>query len=73
MKAILKRKEIGKQLRELRLKINYSLEAVASDLNISTSALSRWECGSRSISLDMLIELAEYYNVSLTDLFICLN
>ena len=40
-------------------------EKVAIDLNISREALSHYENGKREPSLDMLIKMSEYFNVSI--------
>lgn len=51
-------------LREIRKKKGYSQLKVAMDLNISREALSYYENGKRSPDLDMLINLSNYFKVS---------
>ena len=64
---------LGRRLRKIRLEKQYSLEAVASDLNVSVSTLSRWECGNRSMSAEMLFKIARYYDISLSEMLLSLN
>ena len=52
-------------LREIRKKKHYSQLKVAMDLNISREALSYYENGKREPSLEMLIKMSEYFNVSI--------
>lgn len=52
-------------LRQLRKEKNISQEKIAKDLNLSQRAYSNYETGSREPSLDTLISMAEYHNVSL--------
>ena len=54
-----------KGLRKIRNKKGYSQLKVAMDLNISREALSYYETGKRTPSLDMLIKLSEYFNASI--------
>ena len=54
-----------KGLREVRKKKGYSQIKVAMDLNISREALSYYENGKREPSLEMLIKMSEYFNVSI--------
>lgn len=57
---------IGAKLRELRGK--RTLEAVASEIGISTSALGMYENGQRVPKDDIKVKLAKYYDVSI-DIF----
>ncbi len=52
-------------LREIRKKKGYSQLKVAMDLNISREALSYYENGKRSPDLDMLVNLSNYFKVSI--------
>lgn len=54
-----------KGLQEIRKKKGYSQLKVAMDLNISREALSYYETGKRNPSLDMLIKMSKYFNVSI--------
>lgn len=56
------------KLVELRKKNNYSQEQVATKLNISRQAISKWERGEASPDLDNLVLLAKLYNVSVDEI-----
>jgi len=56
--------EFGKRIRELRRTGGLTQEALSEELNISTDQLRKIECGSRGPSLDLLISLAVYFDVS---------
>ena len=51
-----------KKIRKIR---NLNQQKVAMDLNISREALSHYENGRREPSLDMLVKMSKYYNVSI--------
>lgn len=52
-------------LKEIRKKKKLSQLKVAFDLNISREAISYYENGKRSPSIEMLVTFSEYYNVSI--------
>lgn len=52
-------------LQELREDRNISRKELAAFLNISVSTLGMYEQGRREPNIDMLIKLADYFNVSL--------
>lgn len=52
-------------LREIRLKKGYTQLKVAMDLSISREALSYYETGKRSPDVQMLLNLSEYFDVSI--------
>lgn len=52
------------RLKELRKSKGATLEKVANLLNIGTNTLSQYENGKREANHDMLLKLADYYNVS---------
>ena len=52
-------------LKEIRKKKKLSQLKVAFDLNISREAISYYENGKRSPSIEMLLTFSEYYNVSI--------
>ena len=52
-------------LKEIRKKKNLNQQKVALDLNISREALSHYENGKREPSLNMLIIMSKYFNVSI--------
>ncbi|MBQ0017333.1 MAG: helix-turn-helix transcriptional regulator [Clostridiales bacterium] len=49
---------------ELRKDKNWSRNELASRLNVSTRLICYWENGERECSFDMLIKLAELFEVS---------
>ena len=55
---------IGKQLKFLRELKGKSQQEVCSILNIEQSTLANYENDKRVPKIDILIKLAEYYNVS---------
>lgn len=59
---------IDKQLRELRVKHGNTQEDLASFLNISYQAVSKWERGESIPDTVLLPRIAAYYNVTVDDL-----
>jgi len=53
------------RLIDLREERDWKQTAVASELHISQRAYSHYENGTRAIPIDILIQLADLYNVSL--------
>lgn len=62
---------IARRLRELRG--NKSREEVSAELGISISAISMYENGERIPRDDLKIKIANYYDVSVQDIFLHLN
>ncbi|MEG0411119.1 MAG: helix-turn-helix transcriptional regulator [Erysipelotrichaceae bacterium] len=58
------------RIRGLREDNDMSQKQVAEYLNISQRAYSHYEVGSRAISVDLLMKLADLYKVSL-DYLVC--
>lgn len=52
-------------LKNIRKKRNLNQQKVAMDLNISREALSYYENGKREPSLELLVAMSKYYNVSI--------
>ena len=63
---------IAKKLVELRTKMGVTQEQVAKALSISNKTVSKWENGTSSPDLSMVVALARYYDVS-TDLLLGLT
>ncbi|BCJ40710.1 hypothetical protein GCM10010168_73020 [Actinoplanes ianthinogenes] len=59
---------VGPQLRALRQKRDITLTQLAQTTGISVSTLSRLESGSRKPTLELLLPLAEAYQVTLDEL-----
>ena len=57
------------RLRSLRTTLGYSLDELADRTNLSASTISRVETGKRSLSVDVLVPLANALHVSLDVLF----
>lgn len=61
--------DLGKNLKRLRLSKNLTQEQVAQKLNISSKAVSRWECGSTMPDVMLLPEIAKLYCVTVDELY----
>ena len=60
--------KIGSFLKSLRSERGLTQEQLAEMVNVSRRSVSRWETGSNLPDLDVLMELADYYNVELREL-----
>ena len=58
-------KACGARIRDLRMKNGQTQEALAEDLNITDVHLRRIKSGVRGGSIELLIELADYFHVSM--------
>lgn len=58
-------KKLGNRIREERLKLNLTQEALSEDINISTSYMGQLERGERSLSLDTLVKLVQRLGVTI--------
>lgn len=63
---------IGKKIRELRENRNWSQSDMANRLKITRAAVNAWEMNVSNPSIDMLIRLADIFNVT-TDHILGLN
>lgn len=61
-------RRIGTFLKELRKEKNLTQEQLAETLNVSRRTVSRWETGSNMPDLDLLVEMADLYQVDLREL-----
>ncbi len=52
-------------LKKVRKAKNLNQQKVAMDLNISREALSHYENGKREPSLSLLVQMSQYFNVSI--------
>ena len=52
-------------LKNIRKIHNLNQQKVALDLNISREALSHYENGKRQPSLELLLKMSDYFNVSI--------
>lgn len=60
--------KIGAFIKELRKEKELTQEQLAEQFNVSRRTVSRWETGSNLPELDILIEMADYYEVELREL-----
>ncbi len=60
---------LGNKIRELRRARNLTQEQLASSLNISAQAVSKWEMGASYPDMTMIPTLAALFKVSLDELF----
>lgn len=60
--------KIGQFLRECRKEKSITQEQLAEMLGVTNRSVSRWENGSNLPDLDILIEMADYYDVELREL-----
>lgn len=62
--------EIGKRIRRLRRSAGFTQERLADELNISLDHLGKIETGKHRCSLDILIDIADLFDVSLDQLIL---
>lgn len=58
-------KRSGAYIQHLRIQNGYSQNELAKAMNINQSFLSRIEAGQKGCSVDMFIQLSEFFHVSL--------
>ena len=61
-------KKIGSFLKELRKEKGITQEEFAEKLNVSGRTVSRWETGSNMPDISLLIEIAEFFDVSIPEI-----
>ena len=59
---------IGAFLKELRKEKDLTQEDLAEKLNVSGRTVSRWETGANMPDISLLVELAEFYGVSIPEI-----
>ena len=57
-------KECGKRIQQLRKERELTQEQLAEKLNVSQNTIAKIESGLRRPSIDFLIEISEFFNVS---------
>lgn len=60
--------KIGVFIKELRKEKGLTQEQLAEQFSVSRRTVSRWETGSNLPELDILIEMADYYEVGIREL-----
>ena len=61
--------QIGQNIRSLRRKRQVSQEDLAETMGVTVQAISKWETGKANPDLMLLPKLAEYFGVSIDNLF----
>jgi Predicted transcriptional regulators len=61
-------KTLGKKITELRKKYNMTQDQLATEMNVSSQAVSKWENDLSIPDIPILVELSNYFHVSLDDL-----
>ena len=61
-------KKVGLFLKILRKEKNITQEVLAETLNVSNRTVSRWETGSNMPDISLLVELSEFYQVSIPEI-----
>ena len=61
--------QIGKKLKELRLSENLTQQQLSDELKISRVNYTRYELDKVRPDYETLIKIADYYDISLDDLF----
>ncbi|MBQ2998137.1 MAG: helix-turn-helix transcriptional regulator, partial [Oscillospiraceae bacterium] len=60
--------KIGKFLKHLRKEKGLTQEQLAEQFFVSSRTVSRWETGNNMPDLDILIELADFYNADIREI-----
>lgn len=60
--------KIGKFLKTLRSEKGLTQEQLAEQLNVSGRTVSRWETGSNMPDISTLVELAEFYQITIPEI-----
>ena len=63
-------KQSGTRIQNFRIQYGYTQEELAKAVNIDRSFLSRIESGKKGCSVDLFIQLAEFFHVSLDELIL---
>ena len=63
-------KRSGAYIQSLRIRNGYTQSELATALNINQSFLSRIEAGTKGCSVDMFIQLSEFFHVTLDALIL---
>lgn len=61
--------QLGERIRELRARDGRTQDALASELGVTAQAVSRWEKGTCYPDMEMIPSIANYFGVSIDELF----
>ena len=64
----MEQQKIGSFLRKLRKEKGLTQEQLAEQLHVSARTVSRWETGSNMPDISILVELADFYRVSIPEI-----
>ena len=64
----MEQQKIGSFLKELRKEQNLTQEQFAEQLDVSGRSVSRWETGINMPDISLLVEIAEFYDVSISEI-----
>jgi transcriptional regulator with XRE-family HTH domain len=59
---------VGSFLKELRKEKNLTQENLAEQLSVSNRTISRWETGNNMPDISMLVEISDFYDVSIPEI-----
>ena len=62
-------KSFADNLKRLRLEKGYTQEKLAKKLDVTPQTVSRWECGTSLPDVMLLPVLAQFYGVTIDDLY----
>ena len=65
---MINREQFGRRIRILRKKVGLSQALLAEKLNVSTQAVSKWECGTALPDIDILLELSWLFEITVNNL-----
>lgn len=64
--SFMKNNTFGKVLKQLRLERKISQRKLGEELGVVNQTISSWEAGINEPSLDLLIQIAKYFNVNVS-------
>ena len=64
----MEQQKVGSFLKELRKERNLTQEQFAEQLGVSGRSVSRWETGINMPAISLLVEIAEFYDVSISEI-----
>lgn len=64
----MEQQKVGRFLKELRKEKNLTQEQLAERLNVTGRTVSRWETGSNMPDISILVELADFYEVTIPEI-----
>ena len=64
----MEQQKVGSFLKELRKEQNLTQEQFAEQLGVSGRSVSRWETGINMPDISLLVEIAEFYDISISEI-----